>query len=118
MNKNITRLAGLILILAGLVSYLLNPDRPVTALIGPFVGVILIFLSIKLSQKRNASFWSSLILSLLFGLMCVYMAFKSYSLEEGDKKTRRIYVFWTMSLATLGNAGYLLSSFAKKSPQD
>jgi hypothetical protein len=118
MNKNIQRLAGLILILAGLASYLLNPERPLTALIGPFVGVIILFLSIGLGRGRNVSFWASLALSILFGLMTANMAMKSYDLEDGGKKTRRIVVFWTMSIATLGNAGYLISKFKAPASKD
>lgn len=118
MNKNIQRFAGLILILAGLASYLLNPERPVTALIGPFVGVIILFLSIGLGKGRNSSFWASLALSILFGIMTANMAIKSYGLDDGDTKTRRIFVFWTMSIATLGNAGYLISKFKTAAKTD
>ena len=111
MNRNVQRLTGLVLILAGLASFMLNSERPITALIGPFVGVVILMLSIGLGRGRNTSYWSSLVLSLLFGLMCANMAIKSYSLEDSDAKTRRIVVFWSMGVATLGNAGYLLAKF-------
>jgi membrane-bound ClpP family serine protease len=115
MNKNIPRIAGLVLILAGLSSFFLNPERPPTALIGPFVGVILLFASIGLNGERNKSFWVSVIVSLLFGLMTANMAFKSYGMEDSAKKERRIIIFWTMSLTTLVNGGYILATNRKQS---
>ena len=113
MNKNIQRLAGLILILAGLASFILNPDRPPTAFIGPFVGVVILFLSIGLGRNIR-SYYFSLLLSILFGIMTANMAMKSYSMDDSDTKSRRIVVFWSMSLATLGNGIFLLANYKKR----
>lgn len=116
MNKNIFRFTGLTLIFAGLTSFFLNADRPFTALIGPFVGVIILFLSISINKEKNLSFWISLSLSALFGFVCIKMAMDSYELAESSMRFRRILVFWTMGLATSINALYLIFiGFIKKS---
>ncbi|QNL21490.1 hypothetical protein HZR84_05930 [Hyphobacterium sp. CCMP332] len=114
MNKNIQRLAGLIMILAGLSSFFLNPSRPPTAFIGPFIGVVLLFLSIGLGRNIR-SYYFSLLLSLLFGVMTANMAFKSYDKEDSPEKSRRIVVFWSMSIACLGNGAFLLANYKKRS---
>lgn len=101
------------MILAGLSSYFLNPERPPTAFIGPFIGVILIFLSIGLGRNIR-SYYFSVLLSLLFGVMTANMAMKSYNREDSPEKTRRIVVFWTMSIACLGNGVFLLANYKKR----
>ncbi len=117
MNKNIQRLAGLIMILAGLSSYFLNPERPPTAFIGPFIGVIFIFLSIGLGRNIRSYYFSAL-LSLLFGIMTANMAMKSYAREDSPEKTRRIVVFWTMSIACLGNGAFLLANYKNRTGEE
>lgn len=130
MNKNIFRFTGLTLIFAGLTSFFLTADRPFTTMIGPFVGVVILFLSISIDRQKNQflfgyiswnskkhiNFWISLGLSALFSVLCIKMAFNYYEITESAERFRNILVFWTMGLATGINALYLLYlGFIKKS---
>ncbi len=113
MNKPhiVVLVNGIILILVGLFSYFANPERPFTALIGPIVGIImaLSYPYMKKSNKTVAHVIAAL--TLIFGLMAGYLGFKSLSIEDVEKRARRIAVFSVMSVTSLLATGYYTTRF-------
>ena len=90
---------GIILVIAGLFSFFVNPERPVTALIAPVAGIIIIILSP--AMKKGNKLISHIIagLTLIFAIQTAIMAFSSSKIEDSEKRNRRVAVFSIMSLS-------------------
>ncbi|MBX3043478.1 MAG: hypothetical protein KIT33_05050 [Candidatus Kapabacteria bacterium] len=111
---------GIILLIAGSYSFFSNPERPLTALIGPIVGLIIIAMAPAM-QKGNRLIAHILVgITFVFALTTGAMAINSGKVEDIEKRQRRIAVFSTMSIACLGATGYYVARFIniKKSQKE
>jgi len=109
----ITIANGLILLIAGLFSFFSNPERPMTALIGPIVGLILLALSpmVKKANKTVAHIVAGL--TIIFAIVTGIMAFNSGKIEDIEKRIRRIAVFSIMSVSSFAATGLYTYRFIK-----
>lgn len=69
----INTLNALVLIVAGLVVYFLNPAKPPTALIAPLVGLLLLACTYHLRKHNRFVFNTVTALTLLVGFMIVWL---------------------------------------------
>lgn len=102
---------ALVVLLAGMYSYLTNPDRPATALIAPFFGLMLLLMTKSLREERKTSAQVVVALTLLFGILTASMAVSSRKVDDREKRARRVLVFSAMALVCLGATGYYTYSF-------
>lgn len=109
----ITIANGLILIIAGLFSYFSNPERPMTALIGPIVGLILIGLSPMVKKLNRTVAHIVAGITILFAIVTGIMAINSGKIEDQEKRNRRIAVFSIMSVSSLAATGLYTYRFIK-----
>jgi hypothetical protein len=104
-------LNAFVLILAGSYSFFSNPERPLTALIGPIVGIIIALMAPAM-KKGNRTIAHILVgLTLIFAVMTGVMAYNSGKIDDIEKRERRIIVFSIMSLASFGATGYYVARF-------
>ena len=105
---------ALVVLLAGMYSYLTNPDRPVTALIGPFFGLMLLLMTDALRKEKKVAAHVVVALTLLFGILTASMAFSSRKVDDPEKRARRVLVFSAMSVACLAGTGYYVYGFVQR----
>ncbi len=105
---------ALVVLLAGMYSYLTNPERPATALIAPFFGLMLLLTTDALRKEKKTAAHVVVVLTLLFGILTASMAFSSRKVDDPEKRARRVLVFSAMSLACLGASGYYVYGFLQR----
>ncbi|MCE3008924.1 MAG: hypothetical protein LW884_11345 [Bacteroidetes bacterium] len=105
-----------LLILAGLYSYLSNESRPGTALIGPVFGLLLLVLTPGLKRENKVVAHLVVVLTLLFGLMSLYMGFLKAPKPGIDPDTlaRRNLVFAAFAIACFGAMVVYVLGFIQK----
>jgi hypothetical protein len=102
-----------VLIGAGLFSFFSNPERPLTALIGPAVGIIIALMAPAMKNGNKIIAHILVGITFIFAVQTGYMAFKSGSVDDAEKRNRRIAVFTIMSVASFGATGYYLARFIR-----
>lgn len=106
--------SGIILIITGFYSFFSNDERPLTALIGPLVGLIFIASSPAIKKENKTISHIIVVLTLVFGVMTGIMAYNSSKLPDGEERERRIQVFSSMAITCIGAFGYYVYGFIEK----
>ncbi|MBX3102609.1 MAG: hypothetical protein KF690_08880 [Bacteroidetes bacterium] len=108
-------ITALVLVAAGLYSYLSNESRPATALIGPGLGVLLLLATPWMKKEHPVVAHIVVLLTLVFAIVSIYMAIKSTSVTDPAVMQRRILVFSVMAAACLwATLMYVLGFIEKK----
>lgn len=107
---------SLILILASNYSYFSNTQRPMTALIGAFLGLVLIGLTNFIIQGNRHVAHLIVLVTLIFSITTGVMGYKSSNNPELDEETksRRVTVFAIMSASCLAATGYYIMGFIER----
>ncbi|GAB5466371.1 MAG: hypothetical protein Kapaf2KO_18070 [Candidatus Kapaibacteriales bacterium] len=111
---HITAFSGALLIAIGLYSFFSNDTRPLTALIGPLLGLIFILLSTKVKQGHKHITHAVVLLTAVFGVMTSVMAYNSLDLDPGPDRERRIQVFSAMAITCIGAFLYYINGFIER----
>lgn len=113
MNKQhiVNATNGLVLILVGLFSYFSNETKPLTALIGPIIG--LIFLASTSGMKKGDKTIAHIVagLTLLFMIASIVQFALSLNFPDEIARQRRLISFGLMALSNLLATIYYVKRF-------
>ncbi len=102
---------AIVLVIAGSYSFFSNPERPLTALIGPIVGIIIASMAPAMKKGNRVIAHILVGITFIFAIMTGVMAFNSGKIDDAEKRERRIIVFTLMSVASFGATGYYIARF-------
>lgn len=106
--------AGVAVIAIGVYSYAGNPDRPMSALLGPLFGLMLVLMTDALRKGRRRALPVAFTLTLLFGLLTAYIAFTAGSIEDPERRIRHVLGFTPMSLASFIAVGFHVRNYLSR----
>jgi len=119
MKPHITAIfSGLILVAVGMFSFFANESRPLTALIGPIVGLFFIFSAPAIKKENKLVAHIVVGLTFLFAIVTGYMAYSSTNMEPGEIRERRIQVFSAMAITCTGAFAYYINGFISRKKEE
>ncbi|RDV16942.1 hypothetical protein DXT99_02130 [Pontibacter diazotrophicus] len=105
----INTINALVLIIAGLIGYFANPARPLTALIAPFFGVLLLACTYHLRKHNRFVFHTVTALTLLVGFILA-MRIDPDTFEWN----RRNILLVVMGLSCFVSAAFFVGTFIRE----